>query len=355
MKEIAIPADEVAAAKKQNNMRRSCLAVTVFFFIGAVLAILSLIGLLVSVMVFELRNMSSSPLFPILAGSFAGGALVFALSAYGLSKLSTALSAQSLDFAERRDSEESFFVGEGVFATFKEEALCIHGQGGGQVIWVPYAQMRIFSVCTRRAPRERGEWSVVFEIPARYLAKKPEKDAPPALVQADAKERLYRTIEKHNLTLLGEKPPRGEKVSNKKFTAQEKYILPDSAKRRRAVIGLVLGGALAAGGVVVAVLWHTFIGSLLVVVGGILLVRSVMSFVRARAGLFLYQEGLLWRSNPQANSFFLKWEEIERITQTEQEGIPALEIHCAYGAYHIPKIEESLESIAKMHPEVRNK
>ena len=106
MKELPIPADRAAAAKKQRALRRNCMAVTVFFFICAAVAILSLIGLLVCVMVFELKGLGDSPLFPILAGSFAGGALFFALGAFGLSKLSAALSDSHTDFAERCDGED---------------------------------------------------------------------------------------------------------------------------------------------------------------------------------------------------------------------------------------------------------
>ena len=349
MKEIPIPADKSAAAKKQSAMRRGCIFVTVLFFFFAAVAILSLIGLLVSVMVFELKGLSSSPLFPILAGSFAGGALLCALGAFGLSKLSAALSSRQKDFAERCDSEESFFVGDNVLATFSEDALCIHGQGGGQVIWVPYAQMRILSVCTSRAPREKGEWSVVFESPARYLAKKPEKDAPPALVQADAKERLYRAIEKHGLTLLGEKPPRGQKAPRQKFVRRERFVLPDRQRRRRALIGIVAGGVIVAGGIVAAIFWHTFIGSLAVAVGVVLVMRSTMSFVRARAALSLYREGILWKNTPKNDSFFLKWEEIEAVTRTEQEGAPVLLLKCMYGEYPVPELDGSAEAVEKMY------
>ncbi|MDE6677288.1 MAG: hypothetical protein K2K12_06235, partial [Clostridia bacterium] len=172
-----------------------------------VLAVLCLLGAIVCIVLTEIgeRSKETETLLYILSGSFAGGAALFAAATVLISKIAHSVYQTELDFRERCDSENSFFVGEGTLATFEKDGLRIHAESGkGEAIKVPYSEIRFFSVCTRHLPREKGEWSVVIEVPAKYLAKAGESvEDGPALIQADAKERLYRCIENFGLTMIG--------------------------------------------------------------------------------------------------------------------------------------------------------
>lgn len=349
MYEIPMPQSALERQKITNKYKRICTLCTVFFYLCAAIAVLSLIGVLVTVIVFEFRYETAGALFYALTGSLAGGAVIGALLAFAFSKLLARADETRLDFAERLDGENSFFVGDGTLATFGE-VLTIHGEvkGKGKIIKVPYSEIRFFSVCTRRAPKEKGEWSVVLEIPARYLSEKGrEKSAPPILIQAYAKERLYRVIEAHGLTLLGEKR---EERENKQFTLQSKYLYPEREKRRRSLIFALLGSAVAVVGIPVAILWHVMLGSILTVFGLFFAVRSFIGFANAKGVLALYEEGIWWKDTG-TDRVFLKWEEIENITRTEEDGKRVLKVECAYGAYHFPEIADIYDDISAKHPE----
>lgn len=348
MKIIPLPPSEEQKAKKCAALRRGGIAYSVFVIALAALAILCALGLFVAVIVFEFKGGLQSSLLYILVGSFAGGAIVSALAAFGLNILGRKHRDAELDFRERCDGEESFFVGEGTLVTFGERGVVIHGErGGGREISVPYAEMRFFSVCTRRLPREKGEWSVVLEIPARYLARDAKADAKPALVQADAKPRLYETLTRHGLTLVGERGSGEEK----RFTCLSAFHLPNRAKRKTALITAVVGGLLLVGGVLVAVFWQPVFGALLAAVGFILTGRAVLTFFRAKGTLGVYEEGLYWRDTGRVESVFLKWKEIESITVEPNDGFPLYRVQCAYGAYHFPAVAGSEEYLRETHPE----
>lgn len=315
----------------------------VLSFVFALLAIVLLIGMVVTVLLIELKRSADSSLFAILAGSFAGASVVFACLGFLTGKAAERLFTAELDKRELLDSEESFFVGDGTLATFGED-LCLHAERGEEKkkdIHIPYSAIRFFSVCTRRAPREKGEWSVVLEIPARYLAKegKAEKNAPPALVQTDAKQRLYDCLSRHGLTLLGELPSdNGQKKSGngakKPFKPVIKFHMPHAQKRKRALITAIVGGVVFGAGIAVAFTLSLAVGAVLAVLGLFVGGRAILSFRNAQARLLLYREGLFWKDISRENNTFLKWEEVERVEKSEQEGHPILDVHCAYGAYH---------------------
>ena len=211
---------------------------------------------------------------------------------------------------------------------------------------VPYGEIRAFSVCTRRRPRERGEWSVVLEIPARYLMKDGKGD--PILIQTNAKERLCRALEAHNIPLLGEERKERENV---KFSCLKKFYLPDRKKRKRSLAVMIVGIAAAAASVPLAVFLDAAIGAVLAVFGIFVGGRAADVFVRSRALFAIYREGVYWRESGRGESFFLKWEEIEKISAKEREGYPVLAFRCAYGEYHVPRAAGAFESLLEMQRE----
>ena len=353
MKEIVVPAGAEAQKKtgaKLTNHRKALSAVA---FVVAILAVLCVIGALVSVFVMEFgtEDEAKKILCTILACSFVGGAVAFALLAYLFTKVSQNALLQELDYRERCDSENSFFIGDGTLATFQEDHLLIHAEEGDkETVSVPYSEMRFFSVCTRHAPREKGEWSVVIEIPAHYLAKKGQSkpNDPPALVQTDAKERLSRCLQAHGLTLLGEERREGK---SEKFTPKRKFIFPDRAARKRSLLFAAVGLVLVGGGIGLA-FWQIMIGTLLAVFGVFVITRALTGFRAAKSMLVFYEEGVYWREKrSRENSAFLKWEEIDTVSQTEKEGVALLKLQCAYGAYHFPYAEGMLEYIREAKPE----
>ena len=345
--------------KCKQTLRRNRIAVGVFTFAFAILAVLSLIGVVVSVLVLELRGGDGSQrtLLYILSGSFGGGAVVLALLGFAFAKLSQHCFSAERDFRERCIGEESFFVGETTLATFSEGKLCLHDENtlpARAEVCVPYGELRFFSVCTRRAPREKGEWSVVIEIPAHYLKKngKAAKDDPPALIQTDAKERLYACLEKYGFPLLGEEPPRGKKVENKTFKTEKKFLLPVVKKRRRALLFLALGAVMLGGGVAVAFTLSASVGAIVAAFGALIAGRAVWSFVQAKGVLAFSNEGIWWRDSSRSDSVFLKWREIEKIYPEERDGFPLLTAVCAYGSYHFPNPDGAYDYLKETHGEL---
>lgn len=310
---------------------------------GVLLAVLAMIGLLVVIVLIAIGKGT-----PVLMGALAGGltaglAVLGALAFLGLRR-SERFEERERDAIERADSEDSFFVGEGLLATFGRDALRIHGARNGERT-IPYRDMRFFSVCSRRKPAEKGTWSVVMEIPAHYLTKKKGEGERPVLIETAAKERLYRCLEAHGLTLLGELPSAEPK--GKKYTPFRKFTLPDAAKRRRAFLILLLGIVLTGAGVGLA-FWNTTVGAVVLVVGAYLLARAAAAFVRAKAQFTLYEEGVFYREPSGADNVFLKWEEIGRITAAEDGKLRA---ETLYGAYEFPPFVGAYEAIGERFPE----
>lgn len=329
----------------------------VLSFAAAIFAFLLLAGVLVVVIMLEVRGNSpaETTLLYILTGSFAGGAVLCGGLAALAAKGGERAHSRELDLRESYDSETSFFVGDGTLATFSEEGVRIHTEGapkGDADVFVPYDKMRFFSVCTRTRPAERGVWSVVLEIPARYLAKRGRepRDGKPVLVQADAKERLYRTLARFGQPLLGETPP-AEKRPRGKFARKMKFTLPDPARRKRAALFLGVGAVAIAAGALLAGLWNVSVGVIVAVFGAFAAVRAAISFARAKGTLAFYDEGVFWGENGKADSVFLKWSEIERAGETEKDGVRYLRFTCAYGSYHFPDPAGAAEYIRENFPE----
>ncbi len=343
-----IPASAEARRKIMASDRRKCTVCNVFFYLFLALVVAGFLGAVVTVIVFELKDGMPAKLCYLLLAAFLGGGAVSGAVCCLLSRLLSRADLERLDFAERCSSERSFYVGEGTLATFGED-LVLHGDTGeGKRIRIPYSEVRLFSVCTRRAPKEKGEWSVVLELPARYLAKggKAEQDEK-VLVQTDAKERLYRTIEECGLSLLGEekKPP-----EKHKFSLKTKYYVPVADKRKKALLLTVIGAVLAAAGIPVAILWNITAGSFLSCIGAFMAIRGLTSFRSAKSVLAVYEEGIYWK-DANGERIFLKWEEIESVTRTQVGDTPAVKLQCIYGAYHLPDIAGAYEYLAETHPD----
>ncbi len=348
MKEIPLPMSEEAREKKAKSLKRMCTFVSVLTVACAVCAVLLLLGVFIAVIVAEFK-FDSATLCYILAGAFAGAAVLFALAAAGLGCLSRRADDATLDFLERCDGEESFFVGEGTLATFQPDRLCIHGSDPRVKVFIPYAEIRAFSVCTRTAPRERGEWSVVFEMPARYLSKDKSPKNDPALVQiqADDKERLRSALRGHGIPLSGER--REEAQQKGRFRLAKRFVIPNRKKRSRAFLVLGVGIAAFVAGIPVALCADVTIGAILAVFGVLFAGRSLFDFMRAKGEFSFYEEGLFWKDPDGIDRLFLKWSEIEAVTRGGEGS--EWSVQCAYGTYHLPDVAGAYEYLAQFRPE----
>ena len=339
--------------KKKAALKRSRIACTVVTYAAAGLAIGCLLGIVVSVLMlnFGARSYEKDRLLYILAGSFAGGAALFALATYLFSKLMTNAAEKELDLRERLDGEESFFVGSGTLISFGEEGVTLHGEASDKnSVFVPYGETRYISVCTRRRPKEKGSWCVGIEIPVKYVSKDKSDSKEKVLIQADAKDRLQRAIENHGQKLLGEQP-NAAGGENHKFTEVKKFKLPNRKKRKSALITLAFSAVCIGGGIALGILYSASVGALLGAVGFIFGLRAGVGFFKANAVLGAYREGIYWRESGGANAFFLKWQDIEQIVSEEKNGYPVITLQCAYGNYSVPAAVGAYELLKEMQNE----
>ena len=359
MKIIPLPAEREARQRKARSLKRLAKAYNVCLLTLAIVAVACLIGVLVVVIMLEMGDPTpaQTQLYYILTGSFAGGAVLFAAGSLLFGKLSQEATLTQLDFVERCNGEACFFVGDGTLAEFSDDALLIRSETdtAKQKIRVPYKDIKFHSVCTRTKPQEKGKWSVVMEMPARYVMKR--GDSPRALIETDGKERLYRTIEERGLTLLGEQPPRGnERRENKKFEPRARFLLPDEQRRRRSLIFAGVGVVLIVAGALIAVFWKEFllIGIILGVFGLFWSIRSLFAFAKAKGALSFYEEGIYWQESGRAETdrFFLKWSELVRVKLETVEGKHYLAAECAYGSYHIPEVAGAYDYLKEFRPEL---
>lgn len=359
MKEIALPQEDVARKKKARSLRALRKFTGGAMFVLAILAIACLIGVLVVVILTQTgeRDPARDTLLYILTGAFAGGAVVLALAAFGTGVLTQRVQEAELDYLERLCGKDCFYVGDGTVAQFGGSELFIRSESEQYKkarIRIPYREVICHSVCTRKAPREKGKWSVVLEVPAHYVQKR--GGAPKAFIETDGKERLYRILEERGLRLQGEQPPRGAKQEDTRFPLTAKLLLPDEKKRRRNLIYIVLSAVLMAAGALVAVFWQeaTLVGAIVCVLGGVFLARSIAGFVRAKGMLGLGEAGLYWRESGDAvaDKLFLKWEVVCSVGYETAGEKRYLAVVCPFGTYHLPDIEGAYEWIAQMHPEL---
>lgn len=341
MKEYVLPETERARTRRGARLRRRCGALNACTVVFGILAVVCLLGVLAAVIVSEFKRDAATLCYE-LAGGLGGGTILFALLAVLFEHLSSREDARTLDYFERCEGEESFFVGDETFATFTERGLRIHGKVKREIL-VPYGEIKVFSVCSRRRPREEGERSVVFGIPARYLVKE-DRGAPPVYVQTDAKPRLFSAIERHGLTVLGER----EEGKKGKFTVEKRFYMPNRRLRRNALLLLAGGIVLAVAGVVV-LFFQTAVGSVLLCLGAVVAGRAVYAFFRARALFAVYKEGLFFRESEGRDSVFLKWGEIVSLSQASEEGYPVIKAELPYGTYNFPRAAGAYDYILEHH------
>lgn len=330
----------VQDANRLHGIRRFYGALT---WICALLGIGGLIGLVVSLVLLGLGS-EQIVLHASLCGGFTGLCMLSGGLGYLFGRLGDRYALKELDALELLDGKNSFFVGEGMLATFEKDTLRIHGKTGKSIL-CPLGELRFFSVCTRRAPRERGEWSVVIEIPAKYFKKgKAEGDERAMLIQTSAKERLYDCLEAHGLLLLGEKR---QENGGKPFQKLRSFFLPDPKKRRRALLAMLIGGILLAAGVGVA-FWQVAIGAAVCVIGLYFGIRGAMGYLRAKAVFEVFREGIYYREPQRLDDAFLKWEEILSVEETEGDRLRA---NCLYGAYDFPRFPGLYDYLKTQFPE----
>lgn len=357
MNELLIRQAERAAKRRK--------ALTVLAWTAAILALLLVIGAIVCLVMLGLGSENFYLLGFLALGGMLGAAALGGVG-FALFRASVKAEDEERDFFERADGEESFTVGEGTLATFTEDALVLHGQDRQKKerrIRVPYKEMLFFSVLVRHAPKEKGEWRILFEIPAHYLSKKPQKGEPPALIETQGKERLKACISSHGLALVGETPApsaEGEKgVKPQKPKKEQRFVLPDAEKRRRQLPFLVLGAGLFVVGIAVAVLVNRTIGIVLSCFGVYLLLHGAVGYARARTELILLDAGIWDKKATRAESSFLTWEEIECVSFSEgREGTdktpeekPALILTCAYGDHGFTPVREAYDYLLAHHSE----
>lgn len=324
------------------------LNVSVWIFM--ILGVGCLIGAVVCVILIGLGK-GDPTLVIILTGSFLGGLVLSAVAGFLFVKANNSFEKKAADAFERSDGENSFLVGEEMLLTLEEGRIRIHGSKSSMTC--PYSEIRVFSVCTRRAPKEKGEWSVLFEVPARYFARKEKgkkDDGRKVFVQTDGKERLYRALERFSLPLLGEQPPRGEKQKAEKFERTERFALPDPKRRKRAILTLIAGGILSAAGIAVS-FWNLTAGVAFLCFGLYALLHGFVAFRKAYFSLSLYREGLFYHDPSGAESTFLRWEETVRFGPQKEEGKICLRVETAYGAFDFPMIDGAYQSIKTQFPD----
>lgn len=351
-------------AEELNAQRRQCVVrkrvTNIFGWAAVVLAVSCMIGLIVCIVMLgvgESEPERDTKLAFCCLGTLIGMA-VFWGSALALFGAGVRAAQAERDLVERLNGEDCFFVGEGTIATFSEKGILLHGESGKRrvEIPIPYAEMRFFTVCTRHEPKEKGEWSVVMEIPAHYLIKKGKTKPgdPPALVQTDGKERLYACLEKYGIACLGERPPRGKEGKDKKvsrYSAIGRFVLPDGGKRKKMLIFVVIGFLISAGGLAAGFLWNAAAGSVVCLVGAYIALRAAAAFRKAATRIVLYRQGIFWADRTKADSRFLKWEEVESVSHAEEGETPRLRVKCLYGAYEFPAPRGAYVKIAECFPE----
>lgn len=325
----------------------------------AVLSFLCAVVCLITAAVKEWQT-STERLLIILGVCTVGGAALFACVTVVLYRVVQRLDITEKDLLERARSEDGFFVGEGTLATFFENKLVIDGvnrKGERQEISVPYSEIRFFSVCERQKPCEKGRWSVVLEIPLKYLAKDGAKgdlkNGSTALIQTDGKPRLYECLEKYGIPLLGEPPlPRDAQTSAKKFTLIKKYGVPDRGIRKKYAIFCSLGAALVVVGVVLRLATEITpaLCTVMYVFGAYIFGKYLFDFIRAKSYMALCREGIYLKTEQRIKDIFLKWSVIEHIRCESEEGVPALKADCGYGSYRFPAPEGIADGIEEIVP-----
>ncbi len=338
---------EITRAKRRGKITR------VFSWVCIALLLISFIGLIVCILMAEGSPAGSQR--AVVCWGVAFGCLgVIALSIAGallLFRLGDKFAREEADARERAISDESFFIGEKMLATFEADCLRLHGESEAdrlREVRVPYRDVRFFDVTLRRSPRDKGEKSVVLEIPARYTQAKAEKNAPPSLVSMERKERLFAAIEAHSLTLV-------QTDDNATLPPPERLFAVKLPNRKGSgkVISLVLGIALTVAGVLLAIFGGNAsnVGYLLATFGVLVGGKGVIALARGGGAFVVYRDGVLWKEENRYEQNYLRWSEISGFSRVEHEKQPFVKFDCAYGSYYYPDIQNLYERLVEQFPE----
>ncbi len=334
---------------KELRLRRKRKTAFAVSWTSVGLLVICVAGLLVSFVLYGLaRTNEHDRLYVSLIGGFAAGIAAFGLIGVGCMKLASKWLFEERDEAERAISEDSFFAGEGTVATFRDAGMVL--EAGSVAVTVPYPELRAFAVCTRTRPREKGEWSVAIEIPAKYLSKKKTKNEPPVYAQFDYKPRLLDRLAFRGIAVGGEKKGKGKG----RFRRLETFALPDRRKRRNALLTALVGAAVAAVGVGLAFTSLSTLSAVMVALGLLVAARSTVRFVQSKFLLAVYREGIFKREENGLGAFY-KWEELVSVTRVAKDGEQSIRLDFGYGELLCPEADGFYDFVARNYPQKTEK
>ncbi len=161
-----------------RSVRRKKRAARALTWVSAAVIIACMAGLIVGLILMGTGNGNTARenLFLIIGGCCLAVLLIAALASVGFYRLSEKYESQETDLRERACSENSFFAGDDLLATFGADGVRFHAapDARGKIsreVRVPYKDMKIYSIINRRSPRAKGESVVLLEIPTRFFPK----------------------------------------------------------------------------------------------------------------------------------------------------------------------------------------
>ena len=340
-----------------KKVRRKKKAARVLTWVSAAVILACMAGLLIGLVMMGTGGDSAwrDSLFLILCGGCLAGLLLAALASVGLYRLSEKYEAQESDLRELAVSERSFFAGDKLLATFDEQGVRFHAEEGNERyaktdIRVPYAEMKVYSVVTRRSPKAKGEAIVLLEIPSRFFAAKKEKqnESQPALIRLDGKERLMATLDRFGVERFGLR--HGEEPTCP-FKAAFCVSVPEKQKRDRAVMGVAGGVFAIVAGVVLAFLVNSSAGIAIACLGVMFAVHSTYAAATAKNVFAVSETGFYWKDVNRYDRMFLYADEVGKIRTAEQEGRTFVEFDCLYASYYFPDVGGLYERLCGMFPD----
>jgi len=336
---------EIEKAKQKGAVARG------FSWFFLALLVLSLIGLIVCVIMGEIKNQD---IFWFISFGCIGGILLFIGATLLCFKAAEKYRRIETDARERADSEDSYYIGEEYLATFTAAGLNIHGEKKEKKkplqIKIPYAEVRIFTVTVRRSPKAKGEEKVLLEIPSRFV-KKGGSEGPKekTLIELEAKERLFATLKKFSLDVIegSRKDPasRGEK----KLSVKLKRGLGE----RSGIVNIVFGAALFAAGVLVSIFAKdvALLGYMLAVFGVVVTARGIFNTVAGNGALVVYEGGVYWKEKNRFERSYIPFDDIVTISRLSRESMSFVAFTCAFGTYHYPDLNGLYEGLKQLVPE----
>ena len=340
-----------------RSVRRKKRAARALTWVSAAVIIACMAGLIVGLILMGTGNGNTARenLFLIIGGCCLAVLLIAALASVGFYRLSEKYESQETDLRERACSENSFFAGDDLLATFGADGVRFHAalDARGKIsreVRVPYKDMKIYSIINRRSPRAKGESVVLLEIPTRFFSKGRNKtdDEAPALVRLDGKERLFHALGQYGAEVLGLRhEPKEKETLTPLFTVS----VPVKEKRSRAVMGAVGGAVVILVGAALAIWVNLAVGVAVACLGVLFAVRSAVAAVRAKDCFVVYREGFYWKDANRYERMFLYADEVARIGRKEHEGKALVEFDCVYAPYYYADTDGLYDRLKEAFPE----